>query len=137
MVIPSPPPTDEELIAEAIEAAMEKVEEGWNWTCFHKKATSNVEPDLEGVTLCDASRAFDIVEISMIRLHMRAGVDVVLTRAVESAGDGQAVLIECVHEDVEPDCSYDLVSGSGGYLASGSEGELWLAELWDSYQAFQ
>ena len=63
-----PPDADERLIAKAIETAMEEVEEGFDWICEHKKATSNVEPDLEGVTFCDASNDVDI-QISMIRLY--------------------------------------------------------------------
>ena len=123
-----PPDADERLIAEAIETAMEDVEEGFDWICEHKKANSNVEPDLEGVTFCDASNDLDI-QITMIRLHMKAGVDVILTRAVQDAGDGQAVLLECVHEDVEPDCSHEI--------SSVSEGVTWMSELWDIYQTFQ
>ena len=132
-----PPDAHERLIAEAIETAIETafedVEDGFDWICEHKKATSNVEPDLEGVTFCDASNDFDI-QITMIRLHMRVGVDVVHTRSMQSAGDGQAVLMECVHapgrvEDVEPDCSREF--------SSDSEGVTWLLELWDIYQTFQ
>ena len=128
-----PPDADERLIAEAIETAMEEVEEGFDWICEHKKATSNVEPDLEGVTFCDASNDVDI-QISMIRLHMKAGVDAVFSRMMQNAGDGQAVLMECAHalgrvEDVEPDCSREF--------SSVSEGVTWLLELWDIYQTIQ
>ena len=116
---------DERPIAKAIAAEMEKVEEGWNWICFHKKATSTLELDLEGVILCEGVRDFAISnEIGIVRLHMKAGVDIILTRAVENADGGQVVLIECV---LGESCSSELSS------VSDPRGDIWMSELWDIY----